>query len=275
MIRTDAWQAQTIEALQAQLEAGPEVLALALYGSAAGPSGQFDRWSDLDCLLVVAEAAFAQYYPSVEWLRAWGELYGCQQANNPFHGTTRICFADFRRFDLIITTPAQLDRLAEWPHNPLFRGVRLLFSRSAPVAQRLAQTWPAPPPHYPAPAEFDDTVNRFWFKAMSASYSVLRNQRLLALYLALDLVRDCCGMEKLLWDRAEGTSVHGRDAGNDRVARLESGSVDYSPASLLTLIEHSAIQFDELAGQWSAAAGGRRYALLEWLEQIRRALPAD
>jgi len=38
----------------------------------------------------------------------------------------------------------------------------------------------------------------------------------------------------------------------------------------LNLIEHSAIQFDQLAGEWSEAAGGRRYPFLEWLETIRR-----
>jgi hypothetical protein len=69
MIRTDAWQAQTLDELHACLEARPEVVALASYGSTADPN-RVDQWSDLDCLLVVNEKSFTQYYPSVEWLEA-------------------------------------------------------------------------------------------------------------------------------------------------------------------------------------------------------------
>jgi hypothetical protein len=65
---------------------------------------------------------------------------GLPRSNNTFPGTIRLCFADFRRLDLIITTPAQLDRLAEWLHNPFFQGVHLLFSRSTLVSERLNQT---------------------------------------------------------------------------------------------------------------------------------------
>ena len=68
MIRTDAWQAQTLEELHTYLEARPEVVALASYGSTAGPN-RVDQWSDLDCLLVVDEKSFTQYYPSVVWLK--------------------------------------------------------------------------------------------------------------------------------------------------------------------------------------------------------------
>ena len=271
MIRTDAWQAQTLDELHACLEARPEVVALASYGSTADPN-RADQWSDLDCLLVVNEKSFTQYYPSVEWLKTFGEVYGYQQSDNAFHGTMRLCFADFRRLDLIITTPAQLDRLAEWPHNPFFQDVHLLFSRSTLVSERLAQAWPPPKPMYLPPIVFDEVVNQFWFKAMLASYSVVRNQRLMALYFALDLVRDGCFVARLLLDRAEGTSVHHSGGfGNELAARLASDAVDVSSAaSLLNLIEHSAIQFDQLAGEWSEAAGGRRYPFLEWLEAIRR-----
>ena len=271
MIRTDAWQAQTLEELHACLEARPEVVALASYGSTTDPS-RMDQWSDLDCLLVVDKKAFTRYYPSVEWLKTFGEVYGYEQSENSFHGTMRLCFADFRRLDLIITTPGQLDRLAEWPHNPFFQGVRVLFSRSTLVSERLAQAWPPPPPMCPPPIVFDEVVNHFWFKAMLAGYSVVRNQRLPALYFALDLVRDGCYVAKLLLDRAEGTSVHHSGGfGNELVARPASDAMDVSSAaSLLNLIEHSAIQFDQLAGEWSEAAGGRRYPFLEWLEAIRR-----
>ena len=271
MIRTDTWQAQAIEELQTLLVSSKDVLALALFISTLKSNGQFDLWSDLDCLLVATDDAFSQYYPSTEWLRTFCELHAYQQSENVFHGTTRACFADFRRLDFVITTQSKLDRLPEWPHIPFCQGVRLLFSRSAHTTRLLSQTWPTPEPIYPSQAEFDEMVNHFWFKAMLASYKVVRDDRLIALHLALDLVRDCCVAGMMLRDRAKGTNVHRQGGtGNDVVARLESDCSNYSAIGILSIIEQSAIQFDQLAALWSDAYGERRYPLIEWLKHIRR-----
>lgn len=270
MIRTDSWQAQTIEELQTLLMSRKHVLALALFGSALKTNDQFDIWSDLDCLLVVTNDAFSQYYPTIEWLSTLGALHAYQQSSNVFHGTTRVCFADFRRLDFVITTQSKLDRLPEWPHIPFCQGVRLLFSRSTQATRLLSQTWPTPKPTYLSWAEFDEMVNDFWFKAMLASYKVIRDDRLIALHLALDLVRDCCVAGMMLRDRAEGTNVHRHGGtGNDIVAKLESGSSNYSAIGILNIIEQSAIQFDQLAAQWSDVYGERRQPLIEWIEHIK------
>ena len=92
MIRVDAWHAQAIEELQASLTSSSDVLALALFGSALQPSGQLDSWSDLDFLLVVNDDAYSRFYPATEWLKPFGELYACQQAENAFRGTTRVLY---------------------------------------------------------------------------------------------------------------------------------------------------------------------------------------
>lgn len=273
MIRTDAWHVQAIEELQTILTSNDDVLAFALFGSSQQSSSQFDLWSDLDCLLVVKDEAYAQFYPATTWLRPFGELQALQQFENAFLSTTRACFVDFRRLDIIITTQSKLERLAEWPHVPFWQGVRLLFSRSLNVTQLLSQTWPSPKPTFPSQPEFDEMVDHFWFKAMLASYKVIRNDRLIALHLALDLVRDCCVMGMMLRDRAEGTNIHREGGpGNNVVAKLESTCSAYTVTGVLDIIEQSGIQFDQLAVQWSTAYQGRRYPLIEWLEHIRRAL---
>lgn len=275
MIRTDGWQVQTIEEFQSTLMSNNDVLALAVFGSALHAKGQFDTWSDVDCLLVIADDAYSQYFPTIEWLRPLSSIYTYSQSETSYYGTTRVCFSDLRRLDVVITTLSRLEQLAEWPRNPFWQGVRLLFSRSLSITRLLSQTWPAVPPTFLSPAEFDDLVNQFWFKAMLASYKVVRNDCLVALHLALDLTRDCCVVGMILRDRATGTHTH-RDGGmgNPLAARLGHVASADTPLGILDLIERSAIQFDQLAAEWSGTYRERRWPLLEWLEHIRRALNA-
>src|SRR5688500_13400694 len=113
MIRTDDWHTQAIEELQTLLMPSNDVIAFALFGSALPSNDKFDVWSDLDCLLVVKDETYSQFYPATEWLEAFGELYTHQQSETFFYGTLRTCFIDFRRLDIVVTTPSRLNRLAE------------------------------------------------------------------------------------------------------------------------------------------------------------------
>lgn len=275
MIRTDAWQEQTIEELQSTLMSSNDVLALAVFGSTLHAKDQFDAWSDIDCLLVIADEAYSQYFPTTEWLRPLSSIYTYSQSETSYHGTTRVCFTDLRRLDVVITTLSQLEQLAKWPCIPFGQGVRLLFSRSRSITRLLSQTGSAVPPTFPSSAEFDDLANRFWFKAMLASYKVVRNDRLVALHLALDLTRDCCVVGMMLRDRATETNIHrGGGTGNTLVAQLGHVTSADTPLGILDLIERSAIQFDQLAVEWSGTYREKRWPLLEWLEHIRHALNA-
>jgi predicted nucleotidyltransferase len=273
MNRLGAWQTQTAEEVKTLLLESNAVLALALFGSALKSDGQFDLWSDLDCLLVVTDEAFSHYFPATEWLDDLGTLFACEQSENMFHSTTRACYLDFRRLDFVITTPSKLEQLNKWPRIPFCLGVRLLFSRSDQILHILCQTWPTPKLMQPSPAEFDELVNRFWFKSMVASYKVVRNDQLIALHLTLDLIRDCCVLGMMLRDRAEGTNVH-RDGGigNDIVEKLQRDGSDYSATGILSIIEHTAFQFDQLAMQWSDTYLEKRHPLLEWIEQIKHGI---
>lgn len=270
LIRKDPWHAQAIEELQKILTSKDDVLALALFGSTLQSSRQFDLWSDLDCLLVVKDEAYSQFYPVTRWLSPFGALHALQQSESAFYGTTRVCFMDFRRLDIVITTTSKLDRLADWQHVPFWQGIRLLFSRSPQITRLLSESRPSPKPAFPSQFEFDQMVNHFWFKAMLASYKVIRHDRLIALHLALDLVRDCCVIGMMLRDRAEGTNIHREGGiGNNTVAQLERTCSAYTVMGILEIIEQSSIQFDQMATQWSDDYQERRYPLIEWLEHIR------
>lgn len=267
MIRTDGWHESTTEELRSTLGSKPGLIALALFGSALQPDGTFDPWSDLDVLLVVENEAWANFYPRTDWLPL-GEIYASQQSENAYHATTRICLADFRRLDFVITTESKLMKYMEWQHIPFWRGTRLLFSRSTQVTQLLGQELPAPEFVPSSLADLEKISDQFWFKAMLAAYKIVRDDRLIALHLTLELVRDCCVLGMLLRDRAAGTNVHRTGGiGNALASRLESA---YKTEDLLTVIEQSAIHFDQLATAWSPDYRERRHPLLEWLEHIRR-----
>jgi hypothetical protein len=273
MIRTDPWQEQAIEELQTLLGSREDVMALALFGSAQPSQREFDAWSDLDFLVVVRDEAYALFFPATDWLRPLGALFTHQHSESTFHGTLRVCFADFRRLDILVTCPSRLDHLSEWSSVPFWRGVRLLFSRSAKIAKLLSRAWPSPEATFPSRPQFEDMVDRFWFKAMLAGHKVVRDDRLIALHLALDLVRDCCVVGMMLRDRLEGTNSHRAGGiGNKVVDNLESAQVEYTSKGILDIIEQSAIQFDRLASEWSDAYQEKRYPLIEWLGQIRRTL---
>jgi hypothetical protein len=271
MIRTDNWHIQAIEELQTLLMPRDDVIAFALFGSALSSNDAFNSWSDLDCLLAVKDEAYSRFFPVTEWLEPFGNLYTHQQSETIFYGTLRTCFVDFRRLDIVVTTPSRLNRLSEWARIPFWGSVRLLFSRSDQITQLLSQVLPMPEPTFASQSQFDEMVDHFWFKAMLAGYKVIRDDRLIALHLALDLVRDCCVLGMTLRDRSEGTNIHRAGGlGNNVVANLENTCTSYTAAGILDIIEQSALQFDRLASQWSETYHEKRYPLIEWLGHIRR-----
>ena len=107
-------------------------------------------------------------------------------------------------------------------------------------------------------------------------HKVVRDDRLIALHLALDLVRDCCVLGMMLRDRLEGTHIHREGGiGNTVVADLQNTHADYTRNGILDIIEQSAVQFDRLASEWSEAYAHKRAPLIEWIGQIRRTLSGD
>lgn len=275
MIRTDAWQLQTVEELRTRLSANDHVVAVALFGSTAS-NQKADSASDLDFLVIVREEKLSQFFPAIDWLKPFGEVFAVQRFENELHGTVRICFSDFRRFDIVLTTPSKLHKLEASQHNPIWQGVQLLFSRSPDIEKYLTQTWQPPTPTFPSQAEFEEMADNFWFKAMLASYKVLRNDRLIASHLALDLARDGCVTGMILRDRATGTNIHHEGGeGNDLIDMWEAPLNSYSASDILDGIERSCILFDQLASRWSDTYQKRQVPMSEWLGYIRNRLSTE
>jgi len=264
---------QLAAALAALLQPDPDVLALALFGSAHSPGAGQDAWSDLDALVVTRDAAREHFHPALGWLQPLGEIYCYDQSSGGHTAVTRACFTDRPQLDLVITTEGALRQIGRWPGVPFWQGVRLVFCRSAEVEALLSGPFPPPKPSLPTPEEMDHLGNQFWFKGMLAVHKVVRNDLLIALHLALDMVRDCCLLGMILRDRALGTNVHRHGGmGNDTVAQLQAAGRPYTAEGILDMVEQSAIAFDHLAGQWSADYHEMRGPLLAQVRAAREAL---
>ena len=266
------WQESLVEGLVALLRPSGDVWALAHFGSAMRPI-QRDRWSDVDALVVVAEGAVERFHPSLDWLHPLGKVYAYDQSSTAFTAVTRVCFRNFRRVDLLFATEPALARIAA---GPFWDGIHVLFSRS-PVADRvLAQRFTPPTPPLISPEQFDRMVNAFWFKATLAVTKVARDELLIALHLALDLVRDCCVLGMLLRDRAEGTNHHRHGGtGNRIIEQLTSTQHPYTAVGILDSVAASAAAFDALAARWSPGYQERHGPLLSSLNEARCALPSE
>lgn len=137
------WQPATIQRFVTLLEPNRAVKALILVGSNA--NGLADLWSDSDLVCVVDDNALDQFFPHVQWLDAVGEVLGFEQSASEFKAVTRICFADFRRVDLIFQCEYIFEQTDAW--NYPAQDTRVLFSRSAFVDAALAANrfTPRPP----------------------------------------------------------------------------------------------------------------------------------
>jgi predicted nucleotidyltransferase len=268
-IKSDRWQEAAIQDLVRLLQPNEAVRAVALFGTAAQPHP--DVWSDIDLLMVVDEAAKEQFHPAMDWLEPLGDLYTWDQSSSPWTSVTRACFTDFRRIDFVITTEAAMEQVDRWPHVAFWNGTRILFSRSSRVDDVLARVFPRPGPPLISPEEFQQMVNAFWFKGMLTVQKVMRDDLLIALHLALEMVQDCAVLGMLLRDRAEGTAHHRHGgSGNEVVDHLEATRFPYTAAGILDAVEQSSIAFDALASQWSADYQDRRAPLLDWIRLARQ-----
>lgn len=271
MIQTGMWQEPVIRELTLMLEADSSVLALILTGSCAQPQSHLDPWSDVDVFLVIADEAIARYYPGTDWLAPLGELFATDRSAHAYWSTLRVCFTDLRRIDFGITTESAFQHIGTWDRNPLAAGFRLLFSHSTVVTAELEQKPTSPAPSEFTPEQFQVLTNQFWFKGTLAVTKLMRNDLLIGLHLALDMVRDCLVLAMVLRDRAAGTNHHRwGGAYNEAIERLDFAHHAYTALGILDLIEQSGIIFDQLAGEWSESLRAQRQPLIEWIAYARQ-----
>jgi len=270
LIETNLWHETAVQRLTDLLQPDPDVVALAVFGSFLQPQTHLDIWSDLDVLLVVKDGAMERFYPAVDWLAPLGRVYAYEQSANAFRNTTRFCFEDLRRIDLILTTESGLERVEDWIRLPFWRGMKLLFCRRARIEKALSRTFEQPELPPVSPERYETMANRYWFKGVMAVQKVARNDLLIAYHLALDMVRDCCVLGMMLQDRTQGTDHHRQGGlGNQLVAELASTQYPPTALGIPAMIEESSAVFDGLATQWSNRTQERRLPLLAWIRHAR------
>jgi hypothetical protein len=263
--------------LRSLLEDDPDVVALGVFGSVIGSGGSArqDDWSDLDAVVALREGALPRFFPGTAWLAPLGPPFAREQSAGEHTSTLRLCFADFRRLDLVLTTDRALAVVQRWPRVPFWGGCRVLFSRDEQVRLSLQGRYAPPPPGALSAEAFDTMQEGFWFKATQAVVKVVRGDRLIALHLALDLLSEVCVLEMLLRDRVTGTSVHRQGGrGNDFVSRLQGLPAGCEGPAILDLVAECATLFDHLGSEWSAAYAPRGARLVGWIERARTALPS-
>lgn len=266
---SSTWHDETVDRLTTLVRADPAVRALVLGGSVA--RGDADGWSDLDLLVVVNEEALSRFLPGEAWLRPLGAIYtAVVRDQDALRAVTSVCFADMRRLDVVITTEAALERLADWRSSLLSRGFRVLFSRSARVEAALSRPVRVPPAPVLSDAEFTTMADQFWFRGVLAVTKVARDDLLIALHLSLRQIMDCAELGLMLRDREAGTTHHHEGGCGNRVAvDLDAARFPSNGMGILDSLEASAAAFDRLAAVWTVGYTERRGPLLASIERAR------
>jgi predicted nucleotidyltransferase len=263
------WQADLLDKLVSYFEPNQDVLGLLLFGSYSGGENHYDDWSDIDLLVVVKNEKLESFFPTIEWIKSFSELYTYDQSSDELKCTTRACFADFRRVDFVMTTEEKLANIDEWSSVPFAADARTLFSRSQVVTEvfrsgNLQRKMPLI-----TEDQFLETVRKFRFKSMLAVHKIVRNDLLIALHLSLDLIRDCSVLGMLLRDRKTGTNIYKEGGqGNQLVAQLQITQKPFTSLGILDSIKESNQIFERLAGEWSSDYQANR-RLLDWIEKVK------
>lgn len=244
------WQPSLIAAVEQLFIDNEAIRALVLVGSTA--AGSADEASDVDFVCLVADAAVDQFFPTTAWLAPLGQCFAFEQSTAPARRVIRVCFSDFRRADFIFIPESALPSIHEWLYPK--SQTRVLFSHDQGFDQLLAA---APETIDTAPhvsgQQFEAFGNQFWYKAVSAVHKIRRNDLLIGLHLALDLVRDCLVLAMMLRDKAGGTTVH-RVGGpfNEMIQGIGlDDALRLTPGGIMRLILQATTAYDRLASHWS------------------------
>lgn len=262
----DHWQQAALDALTGHLQADPDVLALAVFGSWLDPD-QLDAWSDLDVIIVVSLHAFERFSTDLAWLGGMGTVLGMEHDHNTHNDVIRTVFTNLHALDVILTTDADLAQIETWP-RPVFRSrVRVVFSRSE-IADEVFARPPDPPdlPHV-SDARFAAMVDGFYLRGARAVKKVARGDLLIASHLAFEMAQDCLVLGMILRDRAEGTTIHQTGGEWNEITKNFGAIAAASASDILRLIKRCAHTFDDLAGQWSADYEPRHKQLLALIER--------
>lgn len=267
------WQENMLDDLISYFELNEDVRGLLLFGSLSNPEAHPDDWSDIDVLVILKDGKIDEYFPTVKWITQFGPLYTYSQSVDAYTCTTRACFENFSRIDFVITSEGKLAEINNWPSIPFASVANVLFSRSTAIDQIVHQPFVQHPASPTTEEQFLELVRSFRFKSMLAVYKVVRNDLLIALHLAHDLVRDCCVLAMIIRDRAAGTNIHRQGGiGNQVVLQLEGTQQPFTSTGILDSIKASHEVFETLALEWSSSYHEDRQLLFSWIEKAKAEL---
>lgn len=261
------WQQDFLQSFRQYVAAQEAALALVVFGSVGQADTAVSPHSDLDLLLITTDAGLATFFPAVVWLEVFGALYAFEQHSSNLTHTTRFCFEDMRRVDIVFMTESALQQSEQ---ARFWQSGQVVWARDTAVVQQLHHPGFTVSFSLPTPAEFDHMVNQFWYRSTVAVYKVIRNDWLIAWHLSLELIQDCCVLGMMLRDRQEGTNQHRTGGvGNELVTRLPTFSHPYTASKILAMIVAAASLFDDLAEQWSPHYEAKKRPLLAWIQTLQ------
>lgn len=241
------WREKAIENLKNIFDNKPDVLSFSIFGSLSDDTIEKDRWSDIDAMLVVDDAALVKYYPNIEWLNSLGTILLVNQSKNEQSCTTKVIFEDFRKIDFVVATKsAIISSKSFWPKQ------KIVISNSDSVAKMLetftADTFEINEKNY----NLDKFSEDFWFKFFVATTKLMRNDLLISLHLCLDLYMQCLVLAMWIRDRQTGTNIHRTGSmGNELIENMNLKIGDLSKPGILDLIGRCGEEFDKLSLGWN------------------------
>ena len=239
------WRDEALLQLEKIFRDDSDVVSLSLFGSTSKHDIKPDRWSDHDILLVVKDGTLDKFYPTREWLRVFGEIFGIVQNKDDIHCNVKVVFSDFKKLDFVICTEIQ----AVHELKVLTRQ-KIVFSKKESITELLINA----PVNLGFYEEFPFTnlFEDFWYVSFVAVSKLIRNDMLISLHLALELYRKCLELGMWMRDRETKTNIH--RVGGHRNELVENMSIQLqgsSKADIVELIEQCGREFDKLAKEWS------------------------
>jgi len=264
------WHEEALKDLLALLEEDDSVKAVIMTGSLADPDIQPDAWSDIDLKVVLDDNALDGYFPKVDWAEPLGKVLAVSRSEDENSATLRMCFEDFRRFDMTFIPASRLSDDSNGQRWWFQGKYKILTSRIDNLESMIESTRTQEQFEEISPKALDNIVNEFWFKSTVAVTKVMRDDLLVALHLALDMERDCLLLKMIQRDSRYNTNIHREGGwGNELLKDLATETSEYSPAEILQIVERSVEMFDRLAAELSDQYEPRAKYFLEWIKKTK------
>jgi aminoglycoside 6-adenylyltransferase len=188
-----ALREQLLQTIVAWGTASADVRALALVGSGARVDRPADAWSDLDVLLLTPHPE--RYLNAADWLRSIGTPWISTVERSPAGQIVeqRVLFETGIDVDWIVLCSERTQALREEPVSSILRGgLRVLVDKDGVFNSFAVKSRDKSPFCPPAPEEFAEVVNDFWFHSVWTAKKIKRGE--------LWTAKSCCDhyMKRLL-----------------------------------------------------------------------------